>query len=181
MNFASDPRRRLLLFSVLSGAMLTGCRHHAPVTRHFLRMPAEYAGGLSSIQRAKWLKGNRRMLPGKKALTDTGHLVLPAISTFRGTVLRGMEVLHAPDAGGRGGLAVITTRGEMVGAQPQLHLLTYDHAVYVNAAPKIEFSGAPVAWRMDSGRKSITGYSSGGGPVTEVWWSGDGWRARRLP
>ncbi len=43
---------------------LSRCRHHAPVIRHFLRIPAEYAGWLSSIQRGQWLKQHRRCCPG---------------------------------------------------------------------------------------------------------------------
>ncbi len=168
--------------AVLCGAlMLSSCRQYAPVTRHFLRIPAEYTGGLSAIQRAKWLKENRRSLPDRKTLTATGHLVLPEISTLRGNVLRGMEVLHGAESPGRGGLAVITKPGDNLNVSPRLNLLNYDHAVYANAVPKIKVSGAPAVWRIDSGRKAITGYSGSGRPVTEVWWSGSGWRARRVP
>lgn len=173
---------KIVSHAVLCGAvLLSSCRHHAPVTRHFLRMPAEFAGGLSSIQRAKWLKENRRSLPYRKTLTTTGHLVLPGISTLRGTVLRGMEVFHVPESSGTGGLAAITKPGDNLNASPHLALLTYDHAVYANAVPKIEVSGSPAAWRVDSGGRAITGYSSGGRPVSEVRWSGGAWHARRLP
>ncbi len=173
---------KIVSHAVLCGVLLlSSCRHHAPVTRHFLRMPAEYTGGLSGIQRAKWIKENRRTLPDRKTLTATGHLVLPEISTLRGTVLRGMEVLHAAESPGRAGLAVITKPGDNLNVWPRLDLLTYDHAVYANALPKIEASGAPAVWRVDPGRKAITGYSGSGRPVAEVWWSGSGWRARRLP
>lgn len=174
--------RHVLPFAVLCGVQwLSSCRHHAPVTRHFLRIPAEYAGGLSSIQRAKWLKENRRTLPDRKTLAATSHLVLPGVSTLRGTVLRGMEVLHAAGSPGHGGLAVITTPGDNLNVWPHLDLLTYDHSVYANAVPKIGVRGSPAAWRVDSGRKAVTGYTGSGRPVAEVWWSGSGWRARRLP
>jgi len=173
---------KIVSLAVLCGVlMLSSCRHHAPVARHFLRMPAEYAGGLSSIQRAKWLKENRRRLPDRKTLTATNHLILPGISTLRGTVLRGMEVLHVAESSCNGGLAVVTTPGDNLDVAPHLALLTYDHAVYANAARKIEVSGAPAAWRIDSSNRAITGFSRSGSPVAEVWWSGHGWRTRRLP
>lgn len=174
--------RRTVSCAVLCGILtLSSCRHYAPVARHFLRMPAQYAGGLSTIQRAKWLKANRRSLPDRKTLTASGHLVLPGISTLRGTVLRGVEVLHAAGSPGQGGLAVITKPGDNLNASPHLDLLTYDRSVYTIAAPRIEVSANPAAWRVDSGRKAVTGYSGSGGPVAEVWWSGSGWQSRRLP
>ncbi len=173
---------KIVSLAVLCAVMMvSSCRHHAPVTRHFLRMPAEFAGGLSGIQRAKWLKENRRSLPDRKTLTATNHLILPGISTLRGTVLRGMEVLHVAESSCNGGLAVVTNPGDNLNVAPHLALLTYDHAVYANAAQKMEVSGAAAVWRVISGRKAITGYSGGGSPVAEVWWSGSGWRSRRLP
>ena len=173
---------KIVSLAVLCGVLMaSSCRHHAPVTRHFLRMPAEYAGGLSGIQRAKWLKENRRGSPDRKTLTATGHLVLPGISTLRGTVLRGMEVLQTVESPGRGGLAVITMPGDNLNMAPHLDLLTYDHSVFASATPKAGGSSAPAVWRIDSGRKAITGYAGSGSPVTEVWWTGSGWRARRLP
>lgn len=182
MFIASHAARRFFLHAVLCGAMsLSSCRHQAPVARHFLRMPAEYAGGLSSIQRAQWLKQNRRNLPDRKSLTSTGYLVLPEIATFRGTVLRGMEVLHVEGSAGDGGLAVITKPGDNLNARPRLNLLTYDHSVYADAVPKIDNSVAPASWRIDSARKAITGFSRNGKAVTEVLWSGSGWSARKRP
>ena len=173
---------KIVSLAVLCGVLMaSSCRHHAPVTRHFLRMPAEYAVGLSGIQRAKWLKENRHRLPDRKTLTATGHLVLPGISTLRGTVLRGMEVLHVAESSCNGGLAVITKPGDHLDVAPHFGLLTYDHAVYANAVPNIEVGGAPAAWRVNPGRKAITGYSGSGSPVAEVLWTGHGWRARRLP
>lgn len=182
MIVASHALGCLFRYGVLCGTLLlSSCRHHAPVARHFLRMPAEYTSGLSSIQRAQWLKQNRRSLPDRKTLTATGHLILPEISTLRGTVLRGVEVLHVAGTAGEGGLAVITKPGDNLNARPRLNLLTYDHSVYANAGPKIEISVTPASWRIDPGRKAITGYSRSGSPVTEVWWSGSDWSARRVP
>ena len=161
--------------------LLSSCRHYAPVTRHFLRIPAEYAGGLSSIQRVQWLKQSRRNLPDRKTLTETGHLVLPAISTLRGNVLRGMELLHAVGPAETGGLAVITLPGDSLNTLPHLDLLTYDHSVFSIDASEPGRMGSPFAWRIDSARKTITGYARGGSPVSEIHWSGVGWIARRLP
>ena len=168
--------------AALCGAlMLSSCRHHAPVTRHFLRVPAEYAGGLSSIQRAQGLKTTRPDLPDRKTLTATGHLVLPEISTLRGTVLRGMEVLYVNGSTGVSGLAVITKPGDNLNALPHLELLTCNHATYTRAAPRTGISIGPVTWRIDSARRAITGYARGGGPVTVVQWSGSAWSVRSLP
>ena len=160
---------------------LSSCRHHAPVTRHFLRIPAEYAGGLSSIQRGQWLKQNRRNLPDRRTLTETGHLVLPAISALRGTVLRGMELLYAGGPADNGGVAAITLSGDTMNTLPHLDLLTCDHANYSCDVPESGVLGSPVAWRIDAARKSITGYARSGSPVSEVSWSGGAWYARRLP
>ena len=182
MIIASHAVRRFIHCAALWGAMLmNSCRHQAPVARHFLRMPAAYASGLSSIQRAQWLKQNRRNLPDRKSLTATGHLVLPEISTLRGTVLRGVEVLHVAATAGEGGLAVITKPGDNLNARPRLNLLTYDHSVYADAVPKIDNGVAPASWRIDPARKAITGYSRSGSGVTEMWWSGSGWSARKRP
>ena len=181
MILACHAARRVLLCAALGSAMLqSSCRHHAPVTRHFLRIPAEYAGGLSSIHRAQWLKQSRKNLPDRKTLTATGHLVLPEISTLRGTVLRGIEVLHIHGSAGRGGLAVLTKPGDNPGMRPRLNLLTYDQAIYTNAGSEIEFGIAPAAWRVDPVRMAMVGFSGGGSPVMEVSWSGSNWRAHRL-
>ena len=144
--------------------LLSSCRHYAPVTRHFLRIPAECAGGLSSIQRVQWLKQNRRSLPDRKTLTATGHLVLPAFSSLHGTVLRGMEVLYAQGSSDTGGLAVITLPGDSLNALPRLELLTCDHSNYTSDAPESGAIGSAVTWRMDSARNTITGSARSGNP-----------------
>jgi hypothetical protein len=91
-----------------------------------------------------------------------------------------MEVLHVAGSSREGGLAVVTKPGDNIDSRPLLSLLTYDHSIYANAAATNELSAGPACWHIDSGRRSITGYSRSGSPVSEVWWSGSSWSARRL-
>ena len=73
---------RLVLIPVLSvfAAGLSSCRRYAPVERHFLRVSAEYAVGLSTIDRAKWLKRARKNPDVVRAAKEISHLQLPAIT-----------------------------------------------------------------------------------------------------
>lgn len=98
------------LLPALVCTLLCSCRTKPPVVRHFLRMPAEYAGGLSTVERARWIKSSRGQLPPRRELITTGHLVLPAYASDLGTRLEGMEV-RCQKAGGTGPDAVTVKAG----------------------------------------------------------------------
>jgi hypothetical protein len=175
MRRTGPPRPRLLPALLCCAAVLSSCRHTAPVVRHFLRMPAEYAGGLSSIQRSQWLKASRRSLPPSKTMAATGYLSLAGTATKRGRILLGLEMLHLPEAGGNGGLAVVILPGENVNEPPRLHLLEHQRFVYSESAYR---PAARAAWRIDAGGKCITGYDRRGAglvPATAVRWTGHSW------
>jgi hypothetical protein len=178
MNHPGHLCRLAALVLCCSAALLNSCRHTAPVVRHFLRMPAEYAGGLSSIQRAHWLKASRRRLPSAKTMTATGYLSLAGTSTKRGRILLGLEMLHVPGTGGNGGLAVVVQPGENPDAPARLHLLEHQRFVYRESP----WHPAPhTVWRIDAAGKTITGYErrgAGMAPVAEVRWTGAAWSGR---
>jgi hypothetical protein len=179
MKQTTHPRLSATLAALFCCAVpLSSCRHHAPVVRHFLRMPAEYAGGLSTIQRARWLKAGRRNLPSSKVMAATGHFSLAGTSTKRGRILMGLEMLHIPAPDGNGGLAVIILPGEDVNAAPRLHLLEHQRFVYKESPAGL----APhAAWRIDPAGKTVTGYDRRGAglaPVTVVRWTGTSWSTR---
>ncbi|HWB01575.1 MAG TPA: hypothetical protein VG796_01040 [Verrucomicrobiales bacterium] len=179
MKQTTHPRLSATLAALFCCAvLLSSCRHHAPVVRHFLRMPAEYAGGLSTIQRARWLKASRRSLPSSKVMTASGHLSLAGTSTKRGRILLGMEMLHVPSPDGNGGLAVVILPGDDVSAPPRLHLLEHQRFVYKESPVR----PAPHAvWRIDPADKTVTGYDRRGAglaPVTVVRWTGTSWSTR---
>ncbi len=178
--FHSTPPR---LAGVLCCAVLLGgCRHHVPVTRHFLRMPAEDAGGLSAIQRARWLKSARRGLPPRKTLAATGYLSLPGTTTSMGKTLGGLEMLHVPGNGGGGGIAVVLPPGENVGSRFRLHLLEHQRFLYMETSGKmLGVRASAAAWRIDPAARVITGYDFTGNravPAVEVRWDGSRWYAR---
>lgn len=178
---AAIPKRLLVRLSV-SGLVLlmAACRAPAPVAQHFLRIPAEAAGGLSAIHRAEWLKSSKRSLPSRRQLAATGHLVMPGTSTRHGTVLRGLEMLYIPGPDRAGGIAVITHPGDKLGALPELHLFTCDRLTYVPALPPL----APYYWRVEPDGRRVTGYSVSVGPGsrrqltprTSLIWSGTSWQ-----
>jgi hypothetical protein len=171
--------RVLAILALFCGAVLmSSCRHTAPVVRHFLRMPAECAGGLSSIQRAQWLKASRRSLPPRKTMAATGYLSLSSTATRRGRVLLGLEMLHVPGPDGNGGVAVVIQPGENPDALPRLHLLEHQRFVYKESSLR---PGAHAVWRIDPAGKSITGYDRRGAglsPVVQVRWTGNSWSGR---
>jgi hypothetical protein len=158
--------------------MLAGCRIQAPVVRHFLRMPAENAGGLSTIQRAAWLKASRRSLPSRKTMTVTGQLTLAGTSTKRGRILLGLDMLHVPSPGGNGGLAVVVQPGENPGALPRLHLLEQRRFIYKESPLR---PGVHAVWRIDPAGKSLTAYDRRGAGLSvaeTVRWTGTAWSGR---
>ena len=170
--------RPVVILALCSCTMLAGCRTQAPVVRHFLRMPAEYAGGLSGIQRAAWLKASRRSLPSRKTMTATGQLTLAGTSTKRGRILLGLDMLHTSAPGGNGGLAIVVQPGETPGALPRLHLLEQRRFVYKESPLR---PGSHVAWRIDPTGKTLTAYDRRGAglsPVETVRWTGTAWSRR---
>jgi hypothetical protein len=172
------PRSLAILAALFCAVLLSSCRHTAPVVRHFLRIPAEYAGGLSSIQRAHWLKASRRSLPSWKSMAATGHLALSATATKRGRVLLGLEMLHVPEPGGNGGVAVVILPGENPGELPRLHLLEHRRFAYTESSFR---PGTHAVWRIDPAGKSLTGYDRRGAglsPVAQVRWTGSSWTGR---
>ncbi len=145
------------------------CSFKSPVENHFLRVPAGAAGDLSSIERARWLEEARPSLPKRRELKGSGHLVLPATATLRGTQFAGAEVLLY-SGGRKEALAVIVKRADST--KSQLHLLTRQGALYTDHTAVI--SGSPVATGWKGNGALITGLRAGG-PVT-VMWDGRRWR-----
>jgi hypothetical protein len=175
---ALHPRPAAIFALFCGAALLSSCRNTPPVVRHFLRIPAEYAGGLSSIQRAQWLKASRRALPPRKVLAATGHLSLSGTSTKRGRILLGLEMLHVPAAGGNGGLAVVVLPGENADAPPRLHLLEHQRFVYRESPVH---PATCDAWRIDPAGKTVTGFKRRGAglaPASQVGWTGQSWSGR---
>ena len=185
MNSQRCRQSPLWVLIVACAALVpAGCRQPAPVIQHFLRIPAESAGGLSAIHRAQWLKAAKRTLPGRKELTATGHLVLPGTATKHGTVLRGMEMLFIPGAGRAGGIAVITHPGDKQATLPELSLLACDRQTYVDASAIVPQER--LYWQLSPTAQSITGCAvsipAGGGtilsPRRKITWNGQSWQAR---
>ena len=160
---------RVLL--TLIALLLISCRFKSPVENHWLRVPAEAAGDLSSIQRAQWLKEARPGLPKKRELKATGHLVLPAASMLRGSQFAGAEVLLFSGSGGEA-LAVIVRRADSPASR--LHLLTRKGALYTDHSRLIP--GGPVAAGWKANGALISGLRAGGS-VT-VMWDGARWQVR---
>ena len=155
---------------LLAGA-LSGCRSKPPVVRQFLTMPAEFAGGLSSIERAKWMRSARRQLPSRKTLVTTGHLVLPAYASELGTRISGMEVLRVPGtAEGTAGLAVMTA------GHSSPALLRSEPGRFIK-----DGTSAPpaAAWHFDHENRTVTGTTVTGTPVVQCRWDGTSWEVRR--
>lgn len=158
-----------LLLPLLGAPLLCSCRIKSPVENHWLRIPADAAGDLSTIQRAQWLSEAKPSLPKRRALTATGHLVLPGTATLRGSQFAGAEVLLY-SGGSREALAVIVQHADSPTAR--LHLLTRKGALYTDHTSVIP--GGPVAAGWKANGALITGLRAGG-PVT-VMWDGSRWR-----
>lgn len=177
--------------ATISAAGLSGCRHPSDVERHFLRMPAECAGGLSGIERARWLKDSRDSLPDRKVLRASGFLSLPATRVARGIALHGMKVLYVAGDDVSGGLATVTLSGSHPADPARLHLLEHRKFCYIDVTDRVlgPQGTRPTAWGMAPDGHSITGFRvhgrAGGQPVltsvAEVSWTGAGWSLRRLP
>jgi hypothetical protein len=172
--------RTWLVAAIAAAAMSGGCRQLSPVERHFLRMPADCAGGLSRIERARWLKHSRRSLPSRKTLQRTGYLVLPGTETKRGTMLRSLELLHISGGDGSGGLAVVTTSGTTSNATAQIHLLEHRRFNFTDVTDRVLGGRGAMAggWRVSPGPPLITGIGARGTVVRQVTWDGRGWTAR---
>lgn len=169
-----------LWLPVLCGGVsaLSGCRTKAPVVQHFLRVPAECTGGLSSIQRERLFKDSRRMLPRKKELAATGYLALPGTVTGRGDTLDGVEVLHVTGSGAVTGVAVLVIHAGQSARSQSLRLLVAERFIYRDVSAVVP--GGPLIWRMNPASDSITGYrrSEGQGaalPVARFSWNGATW------
>ena len=176
MNRLTPPLCGLLC--ALLCVTLSSCRTKPPVVQHFLRMPADYAGGLTTTERAHWLKTSRRQLPPRRELSATGHLILPSFSSDLGTRLDGMEMLYAPgESAATAGLAVLTRRsGDSRESRAWPLFVSYDHTRYTNAPPHLLRPAESVhSWKMDSTSHTVTGYSSGGHAVLALRWSGHCW------
>jgi len=131
------------------------------------------------MERARWLQDSRRNLPPRKTLKETGFLVLPGTGNKRGTMLRGIEVLHVSAGEGTGGLATVTTSGTSAGAQSRLHLLQHRRFTYLDVTNQVLGRAAPAArWKVSPGQKLVTAIGSGGATVLQVSWDGKTWVAR---
>jgi hypothetical protein len=163
------------LLLVLLSSALTSCRTRPPVVRHFLRMPAEYAGGLSSIERVRWLKEYRKQLPPRRELVATGHLTLPAYATALGTRLNGMEILFAPGQNsGPAGIAILRKND----SHPAPVFLRYGQACYLRTSPNLSAPGGPPSsWHIDPATRAVIGSTAGGRRTLELQWSGSDWRS----
>jgi hypothetical protein len=167
-----------LLPALLCG-LLASCRTKPPVVRHFLRMPADCAGGLSSIERAKWLKEARSRLPSRRELASTGHLALPAFSSELGTRLSGLEMLIAPgQVSGEEGLAVVAGAGQgatTMGAR----LLRCTNGHYHDVTFPVT-TLSEKTWRFDPSRHAVVGITATGRPAVEFQWTGSTWQTHSL-
>ncbi len=171
---------------VLSAAalLLCSCRTKPPVVRHFLRMPPECTGGLSSLDRAQWLKENRKSLPDKRTLAATGHLELKETVTGHGTAIRSLQMLHMPGTNRTaGGIAVVTVSGESAAATPRVRLLEHRAANYVEVTgshPAARAAGIS-KWILNAADRTATGCIEGDGllsPKIEFHWNGQAWKQR---
>ena len=158
---------------ILIALLPISCRTKSPVESHWLRVPAEAAGDLSSIQRAQWLKEARPGLPKKRELKATGHLILPATATLRGSQFAGAEVLLYPGSGsGVEALAVIVRRADS--ATARLHLLTRKGTLYTDHTHSIPHGPVAAGWKANGAL--ISGLRAAGS--VNMMWDGARWQAR---
>lgn len=130
----------MILLSLASAGAVS-CRHYSPVERHFLRVPAHAAAGLSSIDRAKWLKQSRKQ-PGFKDSADTRHYLAmthdtrpPQVTAPEGEVK--FFPFLSPDAASRDGAVALNWAEAGLRLEPEaggstrLHLLRTQGGRYV--------------------------------------------------
>ena len=180
-------RSFILLLLAACGIGLPACRRYAPVERHFLRVPAVYAGELSGIDREKWLKRSRKLPGSKKVAMEENYVKLPVeacpkgIAAFEGEVKffpqeqgtrQGMVALQwlsstaLPDGGGR--LWLLKTEGGRYVPQPLTRWLP--------TGP------GPRRYSLSAIPGAIAEYQRGTGPHSATWrrtrilhWSSGQW------
>jgi len=121
--------RLLFLLLTISCTSFPACRHYSRVERHFLRVPALEAAGISSIGRAKWLKEARKEPAWQDQAREQNYLFLSAATLPPGvrapegevrffpenkTGRTGMVALHwrdSPGPAGSGSLSLLKVQG----------------------------------------------------------------------
>ncbi|MDB6070489.1 MAG: hypothetical protein JWL81_1660 [Verrucomicrobiales bacterium] len=170
------------------------CRQYSTVERHFLRVPAQAAADLSSIDRAKWLKQSRKQ-PAFKESAATRQTMVMAAET-RPARLNAPEgevkffAFSASDPNARDGAVALNwaeAGGRLEpreGARTRLHLLRTQGGRYVTESPdRFLPKGLEVdrhAFAEEPGvifcyRRTGPGIAAEWKKVAVLKWNGRGW------
>lgn len=163
-------------------------------------MPADYVGGLSSIDRAQWVKASRRQYKeaaresrGQSPFGKDGVIRLSSHSTGLGTSVRSLQMLYAPGQdGATDGIAVVSVSGDSAASLPRLKLFEFRHSSYLEVTDRFAAarSSGAAEWIFNGPARTITGgmrltsrTGTGGmqilAPTIEFHWNGLAWVQRQ--
>jgi hypothetical protein len=168
---------RLFLAALLAMSSAVSCARFAPVERHFMSIPAGAVGGLSSIDRKRWIKANRKQNDDHRAAAAAGWLELGPYGP-----LAGASIWFRPHETHPGLATIVTDISASLARQGQLRLHVRQGTHYRDVTKSVlrPLLSPPSRWQSAPDHTHFLGFSSTDRrPTAALYWQ-QNWRAQPL-